>query len=451
MFIQNSNGFNRIRPDGCLTSSWTIEDCVKYLSKKEAAEAEVEAAVAEAVKVAAEAGMSSDTLGSHRWHALRLRRWGHFCIIALGPFALQHTFASVPKLPSGSHRPKQQLGQSYLTDPNTINKIVESFHEACKLRMEEMGPATASNTASVLELGPGLGALTRFLAELFPASKLLAVDIDPRAVERLRTDMPELQVRLQDLLTLNHSEVKLQMGSAPLFVVANLPYSITTDALISLVKHPGAIRYAQVMVQREAAERIVATVGSKDYSVLSVMLQAFCHVKQLYLVPPTAFYPPPKVVSSIVELDFKENSENIDVKTLLEVVKESFRQRKRALKHSLKAYLQQRRLPLPLPWSKLRAEQVNQQQGSKMMPDRDFRRASMPASFGAQDKPPLQTTLVTRDDIDVREEYRPAKVMPLQRSVKWASMPHGMNEMIDMPGLYEPPSCPDRLDDYDEA
>ena len=159
--------------------------------------------------------MSSDTLGSHRWHALRLRRWGHFCIIALGPFALQHTFASVPKLPSGSHRPKQQLGQSYLTDPNTINKIVESFHEACKLRMEEMGPVeSASNTASVLELGPGLGALTRFLAELFPASKLMAVDIDPRAVERLRTDMPELQVRLQDLLTLNHSEVKLQMGSA---------------------------------------------------------------------------------------------------------------------------------------------------------------------------------------------------------------------------------------------
>jgi len=142
-------------------------------------------------------------------------------------------------------------------------------------------------------------------------------------------------------------------------VVANLPYSITTDALISLVKHPGAIRYAQVMVQREAAERIVATVGSKDYSVLSVMLQAFCHVKQLYLVPPTAFYPPPKVVSSIVELDFKENSENIDVKTLLDVVKESFRQRKRALKHSLKAYLQQRRLPLPLPWAKLRAEQVS--------------------------------------------------------------------------------------------
>ena len=81
--------------------------------------------------------------------------------------------------------------------------------------MEEMGPVeSASNTASVLELGPGLGALTRFLAELFPASKLMAVDIDPRAVERLRTDMPELQVRLQDLLTLNHSEVKLQMGSA---------------------------------------------------------------------------------------------------------------------------------------------------------------------------------------------------------------------------------------------
>lgn len=188
---------------------------------------------------------------------------------------------------------------------------------------------------------------------------------------------------------------------APLFVVANLPYSITTDALISLVKHPGAIRYAQVMVQREAAERIVATVGSKDYSVLSVMLQAFCHVKQLYLVPPTAFYPPPKVVSSIVELDFKENSENIDVMTLLDVVKESFRQRKRALKHSLKAYLQQRRLPLPLPWSKLRAEQVSPSdflQLSKLMsrPKLDLRGLSVEyPTFGAgKDPAPAKNKLV---------------------------------------------------------
>ena len=155
-------------------------------------------------------------------------------------------------------------------------------------------------------------------------------------------------------------KVKLQMGSAPLFVVGNLPYSITTDALISLVKYPGAIRYAQVMVQKEAADRMAAAVGSKDYSVLSVMLQAYTKVRQLYLVPPTAFYPQPKAISSVVELDFLDASKAsaVNVETLLEVCKESFRQRKRVLKHSLKAYTQKRRLPLPLRFAKLRAEQL---------------------------------------------------------------------------------------------
>eukprot|EP00438_Fugacium_kawagutii_P004858 Skav221079 [mRNA] locus=scaffold3118:484374:484757:- [translate_table: standard] len=114
------------------------------------------------------------------------------------------------------------------------------------------------------------------------------------------------------------------------------------------------------MVQREAADRMVAPVGSKDYSVLSVMLQAFAQVRQLYLVPPTAFYPQPKVVSSVVELDFlPSEASGVNVETLLEVVKESFRQRKRALKHSLKSYTQKRRLPLPSQWAKLRAEQIS--------------------------------------------------------------------------------------------
>lgn len=97
------------------------------------------------------------------------------------------------------------------------------------------------------------------------------------------------------------------------------------------------------------------------------------------------------------------------------------------------------------------AAEVKQQRGD--IPDKpDFRRSSMPANFGAQDRAALQTKLMARDDIDVKDEYRPPKVMPLQRSVKWASVPHGLNDMLDgMQGLYAPPSCPDRLDDYDEA
>ncbi|CAK9079955.1 N'-adenosyl(rRNA) dimethyltransferase), partial [Durusdinium trenchii] len=257
--------------------------------------------------------------------------------------------ASVPKLPARSHRPKQQLGQSYLSDPNTVAKIVRSFEKA----VHERG---GSSTSAVLELGPGLGALTQLLVSSFP--RMVAVEVDPRAVEILRKDLPKLEVRLQNMLKLNYSELLLEMGG-PCFVVGNLPYSITTEALLSLVLSPRSIRFAQVMVQKEAAERMVAPVGSKDYSVLSVMLQAFARLRQLYLVPPTAFYPQPKVVSAVVELDFDHPTTEVDVGVLLDVVKESFRQRKRALRHSLKGYLQKRRLLLPLSWAKLRAEQLS--------------------------------------------------------------------------------------------
>ncbi|CAJ1372819.1 unnamed protein product [Effrenium voratum] len=275
------------------------------------------------------------------WTALVLAGCWRFC-----------GFAAAPKLPKSSHRPKQELGQSpleaswrcYLSDPNTIEKIFRSFRSGA-----------ASN--AVVELGPGLGALTRLLAAEFPT--MVAVEVDSRAVEALARDLPKLRVRHQDLLQLDHREMRQELGDR-LSVVANLPYSITTEALLSLVRSPRAVRYALVMVQKEAAERIVAAEGSKDYGPLSVMLQLFTRPRQLYLVPATAFYPQPKVTSAMVELDFlaEEEMPEVDSAMLLEVVKECFRQRKRALRHSLKAYLQQRRLALPARWAKLRAERL---------------------------------------------------------------------------------------------
>ncbi|CAE7336469.1 rsmA, partial [Symbiodinium pilosum] len=112
----------------------------------------------------------------------------------------------------------------------------------------------------------------------------------------------------EDLLKLDHADLAQRMGGR-LCVIGNLPYSITTDALLSLVASPGALRYAVVMIQKEAAERVVAPPGSKDYSPLSVMLQTFARPRMLYSVPPTAFYPKPKVTSAIVELDFPAPSD----------------------------------------------------------------------------------------------------------------------------------------------
>ncbi|CAK9024177.1 unnamed protein product [Durusdinium trenchii] len=224
--------------------------------------------------------------------------------------------ASVPKLPARSHRPKQQLGQSYLSDPNTVAKIVRSFEKA----VHERG---GSSTSAVLELGPGLGALTQLLVSSFP-----------RMVSLKRAH--EISI----LILSCHMDVCKGSGAgAP-------PEHVETELFGTSpgVLSPRSIRFAQVMVQKEAAERMVAPVGSKDYSVLSVMLQAFARLRQLYLVPPTAFYPQPKVVSAVVELDFDHPTTEVDVGVLLDVVKESFRQRKRALRHSLKGYLQKRRL-----------------------------------------------------------------------------------------------------------
>jgi len=261
-----------------------------------------------------------------------------------------------PKLPAGTHRPRQDLGQSYLSDPNTASKIVSTFQAGSA---ERFGKDAVGGlvTPPVVELGPGLGALTNNLAPHFPG--MVAVEIDSRAVEVLRRNLPQLEVLQQDLLQLNHSELATRMGGR-LHVVGNLPYSITTDALLSLVSSPGALRYAVVMVQREAAARMIAPPGSKDYGPLSAMLQNFARLKQLFLVPPTAFYPPPKVTSAVVELDFYDADKLPQVKydLLLEVVKLCFRQRKRALKHSLKMLFEQRRAALPPRWGKRRAEQL---------------------------------------------------------------------------------------------
>lgn len=259
-----------------------------------------------------------------------------------------------PKLPKGAHRPKQELGQSYLSDPNTAAKIVSTFSEGAAARCEGDYPR-------VVELGPGLGALTRSLVAQFP--RMLAVDVDPRAVNVLRQDLPSLQVWQEDLLKLDHADLARKMGGR-LSVIGNLPYSITTDALLSLVASPGALRYAVVMIQKEAAERVVASPGSKDYSPLSVMLQIYARPRMRYSVPRTAFYPKPKVTSAIVEFDFPalEELPEVSAESLLEIVKTSFCQRKKTLKHSLKSYVQERRMALPLQWSKLRAEQLSPEQ-----------------------------------------------------------------------------------------
>lgn len=251
-----------------------------------------------------------------------------------------------PRLPAQDHRPKQSLGQNYLTDANYIAKIVDDFLDSLNA-VRPLGP--------VVELGPGLGSITRPLFRQLPA--MTVVEIDDRAVDILRRDMPQLDVVHLDLLKFDYAALSKKLG-ARLNIMGNLPYCITSDALLSLVRYPGAIRYAFVMVQKEARERILATPGSKDYGPLAAMIQLYARPRARFIVPATAFYPQPKVTSAMVSLDFLEPEElpRADPVQLKEVVLTSFQQRKKGLRHSLRVLLLRERMELPPTWSKRSAE-----------------------------------------------------------------------------------------------
>jgi len=260
--------------------------------------------------------------------------------------------SGAPKLPAGQHRPKQSMGQSYLTDPNYIAKIADSFATKVELCTQKTGGRT------VLELGPGLGAITRPLLLYFP--HMTAIELDDRAVALLRQDLPSLNVLHSDMTKVDYGELAQQLGG-PLSVVGNLPYSIITDILLTLVDFPGAISYAQFMVQKEVADRIVATPGSRAYGVLSVALQLYAKPARRFTVPATAFYPRPKVTSAVVDLHFRAKGEVPGMAAptkFLEVLRTAFSQRRKKLRHSLRPLLDHQRCGLPSDMEGLRAEQV---------------------------------------------------------------------------------------------
>ncbi|HEY8392968.1 MAG TPA: 16S rRNA (adenine(1518)-N(6)/adenine(1519)-N(6))-dimethyltransferase RsmA [Capillibacterium sp.] len=184
--------------------------------------------------------------------------------------------------------PKKGLGQNFLTDANILRKIVA----AAALRPED----------SVLEIGPGAGALTVALAEA--AGTVVAVETDrslaPLLAEVL-ADRPNVRLVFGDILKLNPATFFPPEGPAPK-VVANLPYYITTPIIFHLLESAVRWQLLVFLVQKEVADRMVSPPGHKAYGALSVMIQTYCHVELAGVVPPTVFLPRPKVDSAIVRL-----------------------------------------------------------------------------------------------------------------------------------------------------
>lgn len=186
--------------------------------------------------------------------------------------------------PGGLPRPRKRFGQHFLTDPRVLGRIVEA-----------LAPTHAD---TVIEIGPGRGALTDLLADR--VGRLVAIEIDRDLATHLRRryePRPSITILEADVL-----EVDLAAAAGgPFLLVANVPYYITTPILFHALHRPRPLR-AVYLVQREVAERLGAAPGSRTYGALSVNVQAVARVEVLFTVPPGAFRPVPEVTSAVVRV-----------------------------------------------------------------------------------------------------------------------------------------------------
>lgn len=239
-------------------------------------------------------------------------------------------------------RPIQSLGQNFLQDPNIVRKIVEAVR--------------APADAHVVEIGPGEGALTASLADRY--ATFTAIEIDERAVGLLRERIPGLDVRHRDILEVDWGELAAEKG-APIYVVGNLPYNITSQILFGILEAGDVVAEAVLMMQREVAERLVAKPRTKAYGILSVQTQIFADPELLFTVSPNVFYPRPDVSSAVVRVTIKPEIRAADHAFVREVVRTAFNQRRKTLRNSLSPWTRERSIALPDGREKQRAEELS--------------------------------------------------------------------------------------------
>jgi 16S rRNA (adenine1518-N6/adenine1519-N6)-dimethyltransferase len=216
--------------------------------------------------------------------------------------------------------PKKSLGQNFLRDENVARNIVESLN----LRAEDV----------VVEIGPGQGALTKYLAA--QCSRLVAIEVDERAVRLLREMFAEsIELVHADVLTVSLSTM-FRKESRRLRVVGNIPYNITSEILFWLFEHHEVVEDATLMIQLEVARRFVAQTETKEYGILSVLLQYYAEPEFLFKVSRNSFFPKPEVDSAIVRLRFRESLQECDRELLTAVVRSTFGKRRKTLRNGLR-------------------------------------------------------------------------------------------------------------------
>ena len=230
------------------------------------------------------------------------------------------------------HIARKRFGQHFLTDGGIIDAIVQAIQP-------EAGQA-------MVEIGPGLAALTQPLVERL--GHLTVIELDRDLAARLR-EHAHLRVVESDVLKVDFSGLAQQMqpptethGARKIRVVGNLPYNISTPILFHLLAHVDAIEDQHFMLQKEVIDRMVAQPATSDYSRLSVMLQWRYDMQNVLFVPPESFDPPPRVDSAVVRMRPLGQPPQVDVKTLETLVQVAFSQRRKILRNTLGRWLEEK-------------------------------------------------------------------------------------------------------------
>lgn len=225
---------------------------------------------------------------------------------------------------------KKSLGQHFLIDENILKRIAIA------------GEIVENDT--VVEIGPGTGLLTKHLLK-HPLARLIAFELDDRAVDVLEKDFsdPRFEVVHTDFLKIALSEIS---AAAPLNVVGNIPYYITSPIVFKLLAEREHIRSATLLMQLEVAERLVAVPRTKAYGIPSVISQCFADVTLLFKVKPGAFRPPPNVDSAVVRMDFRKDfftrtatpkPANFDDQKFAKMIRTLFAMRRKTIRNNLKS------------------------------------------------------------------------------------------------------------------
>ncbi len=216
-------------------------------------------------------------------------------------------------------KPLKRFGQNYLTDKNTIIKMVDVL--------------SLTPNDSVVELGPGKGSITEELLKRL--KKLVAIEIDSRVIESLQNKFPNLYLIEKDFTKIKFSNLTTTI-QYPIKIIGNIPFNLTGEVLFKSIYEKDVISDVVILMPYDIAKRIVAKKGTKEYGILTILFTYFSTAKLVYKVSRNVFFPKPNIESAIVHIKFdKKENKNIDRELFIKVVKASFGNRRKTLKNSL--------------------------------------------------------------------------------------------------------------------